>query len=194
MKKVFTFLLAAVLLVGAAHATQAQNPNAPSAKQTQANQILQRIVGNWQVNHYVRQADKEAQMEAQGIAKFSKSFQDDYVHEQFDLQKPDGSSMQGESYLRYSEAQDRYEYVQLDKKGKSIMMMVGKWSPKYNTLIFRPLKGEGQWSSKIDPNLQCLYIFKGDGTFLRLTRTFDKHGNCIILNQDYYTNSSVANL
>lgn len=194
MKKLSIFLLAAALLIGAAPDTQAQKNNTTTFKQAAANQLLGRIVGNWQVSHYVRQADTKDLIETKGITKFSKAYQGDYVHEQFDLSQPDGSSIQGESYIRYSEDQDRYEYVQLDKRGKSIVMMVGKWSKKYNTLAFSPLRGEEQWSTKIDPNLQCLFIFKHDGTFMKLTRTFDKHGNCIVISQDHYSHPGVANL
>ncbi|WP_162052098.1 DUF1579 family protein [Pontibacter pamirensis] len=194
MKKLMTFLLAAILLIGAAPASQAQKNNIFTPKQAAANQLLGRIVGNWQVSHYVRQAGTNNLIETKGNTKFSKAFQGDYVHEQFNLSQPDGSSIQGESFIRYSDALDRYEYVQLDKRGKSIIMMVGKWSKKYDTLAFKPVRGEGQWSNKIDPNLQCLYIFKLDGTFMRLTRTFDKHGNCIIISQDHYSHPSVATL
>ncbi|RDV15295.1 DUF1579 domain-containing protein [Pontibacter diazotrophicus] len=194
MKNLFTSVLVAVLLIGATPATQAQQSNKLTFKQTTANKVLDRIVGDWQVSHYVKKADGEGLTETKGSAKFSKAFHGNYVQERYDLSQADGSILQGESYIRYSDEQDRYEYVQLDKKGKSIVMMVGKWSKKYDTLAFRPLNGEGQWSNKIDPNLQCLYIFKHDGTFIRLTRTFDKHGNCIVLTQDHYSYPGVATL
>ena len=194
MKKVISFLLAAVLLIGAAPATQAQKSKSLTAKE--ADQVLQRIVGNWQVSHYVRQYDFEREnlKETKGSAKFSKDLQGNYVHEQTELKLPDGSSLHGESFIRYSEAQKQFEFVQLDKTGKSMVMMVGKWLPKYNTLVFRPVTGDKQWSSKIDPNLHCLYLFKDDGTFIRLTRTLDQYGNLAIISQDHYAYPEVAKL
>lgn len=194
MKKIITILFAAALLVGASPVTQAQNNTPLTAKQAEANQLLQRIVGNWQVSHYAKQqGSKELQL-AKGSTKFSKGLKGDYVHEQSNIKNTDGSSVEGESFIRYSETMKRFEHVQVDKNGNSIVVMVGKWSPKYKTLAFTPLKGEGQWSSKIDPYMQCLYLFKEDGTFIRVNRTVDKNGNFTIISQDHYSSAGVASL
>lgn len=194
MKKVMTFLLAAVLLIGAAPATQAQKSKVLTSKE--AEEILQRIVGKWQVSHYVTEYDfeKSKLVETKGTASFGKAFKGNYVHEQFELEQPDGSTLQGDGFIRYSEEQNQFELVQFDKKGKSIVQMVGKWYPGYNTLLFTHVKGEGQWSKKNDPNMHCLYLFKEDGTFLRVNRTFDKNGNCLVISQDHYSYPDVADL
>ncbi|MFD3000709.1 DUF1579 family protein [Pontibacter toksunensis] len=194
MKKIISFLFAAALLVGAAPVTQAQNNTPLTAKQAEANQLLQRIVGNWQVSRYEKQHNSKELKLAKGNTKFTKGLEGDYVHELSKIKNTDGSSVEGESFIRYSETMKRYEHVQVDKNGKSIVVMVGKWSPKYNALTFRPLTGEGQWSSKVDPNMQCVYLFKDDGSFIRVTRTLDQQGNFTILSQDHYSNSSVASL
>lgn len=199
MKKVFSFLLALVLLIGAASEIQAQKGKALVAKSLtakEADQLLQRIMGNWQVSHFVNHYDfeKEKIIETKGTANFSRAFKGDYVHEKFELKQPDGSTLQGDGFLRYSEDQNQFEMVQLDKKGRSMVLMVGKWYPEYNTLLFRPAKGEGQWSEKIDPNMQCLYLFSEDGTFMRLTRTFDQYGNSVVISQDHYNYPNVAKL
>lgn len=194
MKNLITSIFVAVLLIGATPATQAQQSNTLTAKQAAANKMHERILGDWQVSRYVRDADGKGLVETKGSTKFSKAYQGDYVQEHFTLTQADGTTLQGESYIRYCDDKDRYEYVQLDKQGKSIVMMTGKWSKKYDTLIFKPLQGEEQWSKKIDPNLHCLYIFKTDGTFVRLTRTFDRHGNFVVLTQDHYSYPGVATL
>ncbi|RDV15294.1 DUF1579 domain-containing protein [Pontibacter diazotrophicus] len=190
MKKLMTFLLAAVLLIGAAPVTQAQGNKTLTSKE--ADQLLQRIVGNWQVNQY--DSDRGKFIETKGTANFSRDSKDNYVHEQLELLQPDGSAMQGDGFLRYSEEQNRFELVQLDKNGKSIVLMVGKWLPKYNTLAFTPVKGEKQWSSKIDPSMHCLYIFKHDGTFMKINRTIDKNGNLKATSQYHFSLPGVAKL
>lgn len=189
MKKVITFLLAVVLLIGAAPETQAQKNKTLTTKE--ANELLQKIVGNWQVSHYETQFGDDF-TETKGNAKFSKAYKGEYVHEQYDLEQADGSTVQGEGFLRFSEEQQRFEFVQVDKKGRSIVLMVGKWVPEYNALSFWPAKGERQWSSSINPNTQCVYLFKEDGTFMKIVRTFDKNKICRIVSQDHYAYPDVA--
>jgi hypothetical protein len=194
MKKVMIFLMAVVLLAGTAPASQAQKKRALTTKE--ANQLLQQLVGNWEVSYYARQEGGNMLTEAKGIGTNSRDHQKDYVHEQFQMEQADGSTLRLEGFLRYCEAKERFEFVQIDESGKSIVLLVGKWHPDYNTLSFKTVKGFEQWGSTTDrnKNLQCHYVFKEDGNFIKFMRTVDENGDYQITDQYHYSVRDVAKL
>ncbi len=183
--------MAAVLLIGAAPATQAQENNTLTTKE--ANQLLQRIVGNWQVNRYVSEPVSYALTEFRGNANCKKGANSEFVHETSHVRQQDGSTLTTEGFLRYAAAKNRFEFVELNKKGKEVVLMVGNWSPAYNTLVLRPVMKNGQWDKKTDPNMQCLYVFRNDGSFMKIVRTYDTGVNSYrVISQDHYASRDIA--
>lgn len=194
MKKAIIFLLAVVLLAGASPATQAQRKKALTS--TEANLLLQKLEGNWDISYYKKKDGSNQLTEKEGVGTNSRDRKKDYVHEQVQIAQADGNSMRSEGFLRYCEAKERFEFVQIDDSGKTILLLVGQWHPDYNTLSFKPVKGFEQWGSTTDRNLnlQCHYVFKEDGTFIKLMRIVDENGNYIITDQYHYKVADVAKL
>lgn len=191
MKKTITFLLAALLLAGAAPATMAQEKQGLTTKQ--ANQLLQRIVGSWTVNRYLSEPVTFALTEVKGSANCKKGGGAEFVHETTHLRQPNGTIESEDGFLRYAGDRERFEFVQPNKKGKNVVLMAGDWSPEYNTLVLRPVLKNGRWAKDTDPNMQYLYVFKPDGSFMKIVRTYDANVKSYrVISQDHYAYNGVA--
>ncbi|PRY16485.1 uncharacterized protein DUF1579 [Pontibacter ummariensis] len=192
MKKVITSLLAAVLLVLAAPATQAQENNPLSS--TEAYRLLRSIAGNWLVTHYVWQPESQTFVEEEGEAVFSRAYQGSYVHEKSDVAQTDGSVMHRESFLGFSPEKGHFELIQSDETGKNSLLLIGQWHPEFNALTFTPAKTDQPEDLKGKFVTQYVYLFLPEGNLLKIVRTIDEKGNYLIRSQDYYTPQRTAGL
>ena len=184
MKKTVIFLLAAVLLVWSAPIAKAQKAKRVSVEE--ANELLQKVAGNWQVDFSLWQPQTKEFLTSSGDASFSKQQQATYVREQFKITKPDGSIEEGEGFLSYSEKNKRFEFVQIDNTGKSTLLLTGEWYPENNTLLLTPESGLEKWGSRNGTPMQLQYIFFEDGTFMKAIRTPDGKGNYTLFSQYHY--------
>lgn len=187
MKKAFSFfLLAAVLLAWTAPLTRAQQKGSLTADQ--ANAIMQKTIGNWQIKSTLWQPWQNKFAYAGGTASFS--YDDDgCVFESLEFEQPDGTVEEVQGRIRYSEVSRLFEFVQLDKKGNSTLVMIGEWNPDFNMIAFRPLKGQKHYASKT----AWQYFFFDDGSFKKVIRTPDGRGNSIIAAEFHCQQPKVAN-
>lgn len=187
MKKVISiFLLAAVLLAWTAPVTRAQHKDKFTA--AQANAILQKAVGHWQIKSVLWQPWQNKFAYAGGNAIFSNGV-DGSIVESLELEQPDGTVEKIEGRIRYSELSRLFEFVQVDKKGNSTLVMLGEWNPDFNMIAFRPIKGQKHHASK----MVWQYFFFDDGSFKKVIRTPDGRGNSIIAAEFHCQQPKVAN-
>ncbi|MBF9254008.1 DUF1579 family protein [Pontibacter sp. 172403-2] len=177
MKKAVIFLLAVILLAGAAPTTQAQKNAKISV--AEANAILQKMKGDWQVKTLIWQPDQKSFFESDGMVSYSTD-DNKAVREQFDITQPDGSTKHYEGTLRYAEDKQRFEFVGLDDEGKASVMMQGKWDPRFSMLYFKPVKGQMRADGKKKLRQQLQYFFFDDGSLKKVTKIPDGKGNYLI--------------
>jgi len=180
MKKTVIFLLAVILLAGAAPTTQAQKKQAITV--AYANSILQKMQGDWQVKTLIWQPEQKSFFESDGIVSY-KSDDNQVVHENFDVALPDGSTKHYEGMLRYAEDKQQFEFVQFDEEGKASVMMQGKWDLRFNMLYFKPVKGQMRTDGKRKLRQQLQYFFFDDGSLKKVTKTPDGKGNYLIASE-----------
>jgi len=177
MKKAVIFLLAVILLAGAAPTTQAQKKSTITV--AEANAILQKMQGDWQVKTLIWQPEQRSFFESDGMVSYSTD-DNKAVREQFDIAQPDGSTKHYEGMLRYAEDKQRFEFVELDEEGKASVMMQGKWDPRFNMLYLKPVKGQMRADGKRKLRQQLQYFFFDDGSLKKVTKTPDGKGNYLI--------------
>ncbi|MCC9138176.1 hypothetical protein ACFSKU_00400 [Pontibacter silvestris] len=187
MKKTVLFLLAAVLLVLTAPTTQAQNKKMLTAEE--AEELLQKTLGTWQVKALLWQPETKNFSEPRGRASFS-SAPNGIVSEKFEIEQPDGRTERVEGTLRYSEIKKRFEFVQLDHKGNSTLLMYGKWNPNFSMITFRPAKGQKHIAGKA----LWQYFFFDDGSFKKVVRKPDTQGNYMIASEYHCLHINTAGL
>lgn len=183
MKKTVFFLLATVLLAGTAFTAMAQKQKGLSV--AEANAILQKTAGAWEIDFSLWQPQSKQFLKSTGNANFSKQ-KGCYVREEFKVTKPDGTIEEGEGFLSYSEANKRFEFVQIDNSGKSTMLLTGQYFPENKTLVLNPENGLEQWAQKNGIAMQLQYVFFEDGTFMKSYRTSDAKGNYSLFSQYHY--------
>lgn len=174
MKKIISFfLLAAVLLAWTAPNASAQHR--ASLTPDQANDLLKKSIGSWEIKSVIWQPWLNKFAFSGGSASFR--YDDDgCVHERLAIEQPDGRYEETEGLLRYSETNKRFELVQIDKVGNTNLIMYGKWDPDFNMIAFSPAKGQKHISDKVI----WQYFFFDDGSFKKVIRTPDGQGNSII--------------
>lgn len=190
MKKAVIYLLAAVMLVSTAAQAQKQK----KLTESEAKQLLQKTVGNWQINSYEWQPKSGIYVETTGRASFESAHGGNYVREQFELTKSDGTKVSGEGFLRYSEANKRFEFVQLDNEGKCILLMTGKWHPEYNLLTFSNVKEAQGSADEQGMAAHWQYYFLEDGSIKKIVRKPNMKGQYMITSTNHYQPSSTAGL
>lgn len=189
MKKTVIYLLAAVLLVATSPASQASTfkPLTPE----KANQILQKVSGTWSLNQRTWLPELRILSTFKGDANFSSSYLGDYVREQFTILQPNGITLKGEIFMRYSTEDKRFEIVQVDNTGKSVLLMAGKWYPEHNSLLFVQVEGLSP-IKKEDKGMQVRYVFLQDGTFSKMIHKIDAKGNYYLASTSHYGHPEMA--
>lgn len=180
MKKTIIFLLAAVLLAGAAPTTQAQKKQATTV--AQANAILQKMQGDWRVKTLIWQPEQKSFFESDGIVSYSTD-DNKAVREEFTVALPDSSTQHYKGMLRYAEDKQRFEFVQFDAEGKATVMMQGKWDPRFSMIYLKPVKGQMRADGKRKLRLQLQYFFFDDGSFKKVAKTPDGRGHYLIASE-----------
>lgn len=186
MKKIISFfLLATVLLAWTAPATSAQHRASLTADQ--ANEILQKSLGSWEIKSVTWQPWLNKFAYSDGTASFR--YDDDgCIHERLSLEQPDGSIEEAEGLIRYSDKNKRFEFVKIDKMGNSNLIMFGDWNPDFSMIAFKPAKGVKHLSDKVI----WQYFFFDDGSFKKVIRTPDGQGNSIIAAEFHCQQPKVA--
>lgn len=187
MKKAMYFLLAAVLLALAAPTTQAQKKK-PLTPQ-EADKLLQKTLGSWQVKALVWQPETKQFTEPRGKASFSYA-EDGTINESFEIVEPDGSISKIEGRIRYSELNKRFEFLQQDILGNSVLLMYGKWDPNFSMISFRPAKGQRRMAGRV----LWQYFFFDDGSFKKVVRTPDAQGTYTIAYEYHCMPATTAGL
>lgn len=184
MKKSVFFLLAALLLAGSSFAAPRQTPQPLSV--SQANEILEKIAGNWTVEMTNWDPDTKTFSRSTGRANISSSYLDNYVHEQYTVNQPDGSLVKGESFMRYCDEKNRFEVVQMDNSGNGVVLMVGNWYPLNNTLVFRQIEGQEDQVNKSEQGMVFRYVFLEDGTVSKMTHKLNKKKKYFLASVSHY--------
>ncbi|QCR24699.1 DUF1579 family protein [Pontibacter sp. SGAir0037] len=190
MKKTILFLLAAVLLVWAAPLAQAQSRKSLSADE--ANQLLQKITGAWNVELSTWSPKHRLMLKTKGDAKFNTPYLGSYVHEQFSYGMPDGNTLEGECFISYSTKQKRFEIAQVDNAGKNIILMTGEWFPEYRSIVFKPVEGLNHQAYHTEPGMQFRYIFLEDGSFSKMIHKRNADGAYTLASLYHYESATAA--
>lgn len=186
MKKVISFfLLAAVLLAGAAPLTAAQNGSRLTPDE--ANNILEKTVGAWQVKSVAWQPWNSKFAFSEGSASYRYD-NNGNVREHLSLVQPDGTVEEVEGLLRYSAQNKRFEFVQVDEAGGITLLMHGKWNPDFNMIVLTPAIAPRHVSSQVT----WQYLFFDDGSFRKVVRTPDGKGNTMIAAEFHCQQPNVA--
>ncbi|MCC9136087.1 DUF1579 family protein [Pontibacter silvestris] len=192
MKKIIVYLLTAVLLVGSGTTLEAQNKK--DITTSEANKLLQKTIGNWRISSYEWQPETQKFVETTGNASFNKAYQGNYIKEQFEIKKTDGSIVTGEGFLRYSETSKRFEFVQLDDEGESIVLMVGEWRPEYNLLTLSSVKETESFAIGNSNVAHWQYFFLEDGSIKKIVRKPNAKGLYVITATNHYVPANTAGL
>ncbi|MCC9167680.1 DUF1579 family protein [Pontibacter harenae] len=191
MKKGLIFLLAAVLLIGASPVTQA-NPTTAPLSADQASEVLQKIAGDWVINLSVWDQKNEKPSAFKGISKIFPFNSDNIMREQFEIPQPDGTTLTGDGYIRYSHSRKCFEFAQVTPAGNREVLMIGKYSPQHNTILFLPATKSENRHSK--PSVQWRYVFFEDGSFTKVVHELNAQGNYAISSYYHYNQASTAEM
>lgn len=185
MKKSLNILLAAMLLLLAIPTAKAQQ----QISNAEAQNLLNRMLGQWQVNYSEWSPEQKNFQHTKGIASFRTAYKDNYVREEFEITDKDGEAIKGEGFVRYSNEFNRFELVQLDESGQSTLLLEGKWYPEYRLVSFTPVEDQLQAKSL---RMRWDYIFFEDGTFKKVLRKANKKGEYRIASDFHYIPNQTA--
>ncbi len=159
----------------------------------EANQLFRKLYGNWRVKTLIWQPELNKFSETVGQVRYSTD-ENEALTEMFDIAQPDGSIKHQEGTLRYAEAQQRFEFVQHDTFGRPMIMMVGKWDPRFNMIEMKPVKGQKNLTGRGKLRLQLQYFFFDDGSFKKVTKTPDGQGSYLIASEYHCRRQNTAGL
>jgi hypothetical protein len=149
--------------------------------------LLSKQLGTWKISSHFYKPDGDTAFTTTGGASFNQAYKSIYLREQFDLLWKDKSTVHGEAFIRYSEKYKRFELVQVDDVGNSILVLNGTWDPEKKVLAFKPIEGYSQWGSSGTKYLLWDYTFFPDGSFKKEMRLPDEKNNMYLASDYYYS-------